>query len=282
MGDFDIAVQMLLDQPFEGLPSDTVFTADWHEIYSDEEPHNSRKHPRYGNAGPLSDCDVATIPFPFFKRSLRIRQDLGDEQMIWNASIALACLIEKCPLLVAKKKVIDIGAGTGLVGLLSVLAGGSVTITDLPALVPHIADNAEKNGLADGLVVQEYTWGKEVESCHCLSCAMSDDESSNSDDLIDAQEALLRQLFSELDVDEIRRSMASSKGDFDIAVQMLLESIFDIQVARQKLHPRYLRDVDIHICSLVRKKPPDMDEDAKLVERAAAIFPKCGWLSNHD
>ncbi|XP_007432710.1 EEF1A lysine methyltransferase 3 isoform X2 [Python bivittatus] len=43
------------------------------------------------------------------------------------------------------KKVIELGAGTGVVGILASLLGGNVTITDLPVALKQIEENVHRN-----------------------------------------------------------------------------------------------------------------------------------------
>ncbi|XP_044299253.1 EEF1A lysine methyltransferase 3 isoform X2 [Varanus komodoensis] len=43
------------------------------------------------------------------------------------------------------KKVIELGAGTGIVGILASLLGGEVTITDLPVALKQIEENVHRN-----------------------------------------------------------------------------------------------------------------------------------------
>ncbi|XP_053150990.1 EEF1A lysine methyltransferase 3 isoform X7 [Hemicordylus capensis] len=43
------------------------------------------------------------------------------------------------------KKVIELGAGTGIVGILAALLGGDVTITDLPVALKQIEENVHRN-----------------------------------------------------------------------------------------------------------------------------------------
>ncbi|XP_061470973.1 EEF1A lysine methyltransferase 3 isoform X2 [Rhineura floridana] len=43
------------------------------------------------------------------------------------------------------KKVIELGAGTGVVGILAALLGGDVTITDLPMALKQIEENVHRN-----------------------------------------------------------------------------------------------------------------------------------------
>lgn len=54
----------------------------------------------------------------------------------------------------------EIGAGTGLVGLVAAALGaGPVILTDLSHLVAYMGSNAALNGLSDGVSAMELEWG---------------------------------------------------------------------------------------------------------------------------
>ncbi|XP_037703084.1 EEF1A lysine methyltransferase 3 isoform X1 [Choloepus didactylus] len=58
------------------------------------------------------------------------------------------------------KKVIELGAGTGIVGILAALQGGDVTITDLPLALEQIQGNVQANMPAgDRAQVRALSWG---------------------------------------------------------------------------------------------------------------------------
>ncbi|XP_010642858.1 EEF1A lysine methyltransferase 3 isoform X3 [Fukomys damarensis] len=58
------------------------------------------------------------------------------------------------------KKVIELGAGTGIVGILAALQGGDVTITDLPLALEQIQGNVQANVPAGGRAqVRALSWG---------------------------------------------------------------------------------------------------------------------------
>nr|XP_006110519.1 EEF1A lysine methyltransferase 3 [Pelodiscus sinensis] len=60
------------------------------------------------------------------------------------------------------KTVIELGAGTGIVGILATLLGGDVTLTDLPLALKQIQENVRRNVPAEHLArarVCALTWG---------------------------------------------------------------------------------------------------------------------------
>ncbi|XP_067123256.1 protein N-lysine methyltransferase METTL21D-like [Centruroides vittatus] len=85
---------------------------------------------------------------------LKINQcEVGDVGcVVWDAGLVLAKYLDylnmasnkEYPLLQGKN-VIDIGSGTGLVGLVAACIGGNVTLTDLPELLPLLVLNIKEN-----------------------------------------------------------------------------------------------------------------------------------------
>ncbi|XP_063860985.1 protein N-lysine methyltransferase METTL21D-like isoform X1 [Scylla paramamosain] len=108
------------------------------------------------------------IDFESVGRSLQLKQEVeGDVGcVVWDAAIVLAKYLEvrekgKRKLLKGSS-VVELGAGTGCVGLAAALLGAShVTLTDLPELLPLLKINCAQNtpnihGVAE---VQQLTWG---------------------------------------------------------------------------------------------------------------------------
>lgn len=86
----------------------------------------------------------------------------------WDASIALSYYLEDHPHLVHGKRVLELGCGTALPGLVSALLGARETIlTDLPEATQCARSSVERNveqlaARAHTIVVQELTWGTPV------------------------------------------------------------------------------------------------------------------------
>eukprot|EP00884_Botryococcus_braunii_P018180 jgi/Botrbrau1/5045/Bobra.37_1s0011.1 len=97
--------------------------------------------------------------------------NLSDEAgaVIWDAALVLVHYLG--PFLkaffssesVRRPRVIELGAGTGVVGLAAALAGAHVTVTDLPHLLDGILKNVERNQLGERVAVRELAWGEGVE-----------------------------------------------------------------------------------------------------------------------
>ncbi|NXD17323.1 EFMT3 methyltransferase, partial [Nothocercus nigrocapillus] len=76
-------------------------------------------------------------------------------------ALALCGFFEEQQMDFQGKSVIELGAGTGIVGVLAALLGGDVTITDLPVALEQIRENVRRNlpGLAPQPRVCALSWG---------------------------------------------------------------------------------------------------------------------------
>ncbi|XP_074836335.1 EEF1A lysine methyltransferase 3 [Carettochelys insculpta] len=87
---------------------------------------------------------------------------LGVAAPVWEAAVTLCKYFEEQKLNFWGKKVIELGAGTGIVGILVTLLGGEVTITDLPLALKQIQENVNRNIPAEDSVrarVCALSWG---------------------------------------------------------------------------------------------------------------------------
>ncbi|EDO31278.1 predicted protein [Nematostella vectensis] len=105
----------------------------------------------------------------FAGQTLTIYQDWNDggvAAVLWDAAIILSRYLEQNKELVHQKRIIELGAGTGLVGMVAGLLGGrDVLITDRKSALSHTRLNIEENrksGLQDSLQVKELVWGQDV------------------------------------------------------------------------------------------------------------------------
>ncbi|XP_031796918.1 EEF1A lysine methyltransferase 3 isoform X2 [Sarcophilus harrisii] len=77
-----------------------------------------------------------------------------------SQALSLCSYFEKKNLDFRGKKVIELGAGTGIVGILAALQGGDVTITDLPLALEQIQGNVQANVPVGGRAqVRPLAWG---------------------------------------------------------------------------------------------------------------------------
>ena len=56
------------------------------------------------------------------------------------------------------KKVLELGAGTGVVGIVLGLLGAQVTLTDQAQLLPLLKENIELNKVQHHVTVKELNW----------------------------------------------------------------------------------------------------------------------------
>ncbi|XP_075757837.1 EEF1A lysine methyltransferase 3 isoform X2 [Pelodiscus sinensis] len=87
---------------------------------------------------------------------------LGVAAPVWEAALTLCKYFEEQKLSFWGKTVIELGAGTGIVGILATLLGGDVTLTDLPLALKQIQENVRRNVPAEHLArarVCALTWG---------------------------------------------------------------------------------------------------------------------------
>mmetsp|Transcript_9661 Transcript_9661/g.13305 ORF Transcript_9661/g.13305 Transcript_9661/m.13305 type:complete len:252 (-) Transcript_9661:33-788(-) len=87
---------------------------------------------------------------------------------VWEGSLILSRLVEKMgPDFFKNKRCIELGSGTGLLGIIAALMGAQVTLTDKASLLKLIQLNVDSN-TADNLEVrknitaQELFWGTEI------------------------------------------------------------------------------------------------------------------------
>ncbi|KAM5181634.1 EEF1A lysine methyltransferase 3 [Mantella aurantiaca] len=112
----------------------------------------------------FSDTYTEESGYEFCGRRLHITQhygaDLGVAAPVWDAALNLCSYFEERQLNLKGKKIIELGAGTGIVGILLSLLGANVTLTDLPHTLPQIAKNVSAN-VPDGhpLKVCALSWG---------------------------------------------------------------------------------------------------------------------------
>ncbi|KAL4182730.1 hypothetical protein AMTRI_Chr11g151680 [Amborella trichopoda] len=94
---------------------------------------------------------------------------------LWPAASALVSFLDDDAKVVVKgKRILELGSGTGMVGVAAAMLGAHVTMTDLPHVLPNLSFNADANqravevtGRGGSLHVQPLTWGHDHD-CHLL------------------------------------------------------------------------------------------------------------------
>ena len=138
--------------------------APWHADADAAEPP-----PRSAAGDPQRDAETALVAGG---ASVRLRQRGADLAckggVCWGAARALCALFAANPARadLAGRRVLELGAGTGAVGLWIALRypTARVTLTDLPEALPLIRANAALNGVADRVRVAPLAFGDPVPS----------------------------------------------------------------------------------------------------------------------
>ncbi|XP_075927829.1 protein N-lysine methyltransferase METTL21A isoform X3 [Petromyzon marinus] len=106
-----------------------------------------------------------SVALRFAGRDLSLRQDwgrLGVAAVVWDAAVVLATYLELGAVEVKGKRVLELGAGTGLVGIVAALLA-SVSITDRAPVLAFIQENVDANlaaGERSRVAVRELSWGE--------------------------------------------------------------------------------------------------------------------------
>lgn len=105
---------------------------------------------------------LRVIEVPHLSRNLQLKEpSLTSDNLglkTWGSSFLLGSRLANPKLKGAylKSPVLELGSGTGLVGMISCILGYKTTLTDLAEIVPNLRDNVELNGVeAD---VAELDW----------------------------------------------------------------------------------------------------------------------------
>ncbi|TRZ00992.1 hypothetical protein DNTS_033376 [Danionella cerebrum] len=117
----------------------------------------------------LSKLHQASTEFTLANHRIRLSQDwkrLGVAAVVWDAAIVLCMYLEAGNVDLKGKRVIELGAGTGLVGIVAALLGANVTITDRAPALELLSANVRENVPPDqqgAMRVSELTWGENLE-----------------------------------------------------------------------------------------------------------------------
>ncbi|KAM7401933.1 hypothetical protein PAMP_017210 [Pampus punctatissimus] len=124
---------------------------------------------------PADDCLFAetfsqeTI-YNLIGQELKITQvfgaNLGVAAPVWEAALHLCGYLEDQPVELRGRRIIELGAGTGVVGIVAARLGADVTLTDLPVALPQLQANVSANMPSSGWpsappTVLPLSWGKD-------------------------------------------------------------------------------------------------------------------------
>lgn len=91
------------------------------------------------------------------------QKDVGEEAVVvWDAALVLAYFLLKQDLIKPDTKVLELGAGTGAVGLVAATLGAKrVVITDLPRILPLLQEGIDLNPDLTNIEARTLSWGQE-------------------------------------------------------------------------------------------------------------------------
>ncbi|TYZ67715.1 hypothetical protein PybrP1_002182 [[Pythium] brassicae (nom. inval.)] len=176
------------------MASSVVFPLHWTSIFqspSAASAPSAAEQPRLGVDFVQASAPEVSIPLVFSSSAaaegpdadvVTIRQNLstfGIAGVVWDCARALVAFGQRQPSLLAHKRVLELGAGTGAVGLALALSvdGGlaSLVLTDLEAVVPLTADNVRSTALCharlrdllarNALTTLSFCWGDALPQC---------------------------------------------------------------------------------------------------------------------
>ncbi|XP_071320422.1 protein N-lysine methyltransferase METTL21A [Trachinotus anak] len=117
----------------------------------------------------LSKLHNSSAEFYFANHNLRLSQDwkkLGVAAVVWDAAVVMCMYLELGQVELQGKLAIELGAGTGLVGIVAALLGAKVTITDRQPALDFLSANVKDNLPPDSqgsAIVSELTWGERLD-----------------------------------------------------------------------------------------------------------------------
>uniref|UniRef100_UPI0037E82325 protein N-lysine methyltransferase METTL21A n=1 Tax=Semicossyphus pulcher TaxID=241346 RepID=UPI0037E82325 len=117
----------------------------------------------------LSKLHNSSAQFRFANHDLSLAQDwkkLGVAAVVWDAAVVMCMYLELGKVELKGKEAIELGAGTGLVGIVAVLLGAKVTITDREPALDFLSANVKANLPPESqgsVVVSELSWGEGLE-----------------------------------------------------------------------------------------------------------------------
>ncbi|XP_054639148.1 protein N-lysine methyltransferase METTL21A [Dunckerocampus dactyliophorus] len=117
----------------------------------------------------LSKLQNLSARFHFANRDICIAQDwrnLGVAAVVWDAAVVMCMYLELSQVELRGKVAIELGAGTGLVGIVAALLGAKVTITDRMPALDFLSANVKANlpsDVQDSVVVSELSWGENLD-----------------------------------------------------------------------------------------------------------------------
>jgi hypothetical protein len=121
----------------------------------------------------MNGNDTTNLSVEALGRTWTIAQQpasMNHGMVLWDAALGLLRYFEANPKQLAPlvgQRVLEVGAGTGLVGMALAHAGAHVTTTDLPSCRSSLEANVAANGRPDAasggsIRVMDYSWGTDI------------------------------------------------------------------------------------------------------------------------
>ena len=133
----------------------------WTEILQREEIQRLAALRLAENCGRTAHPEILrVISIPLLEQHLHLKEPslTGDNLGLktWGSSFLLGSRLAHSAQNYLVSPVLELGAGTGLVGMVACIRGCKTTLTDLPEIVPNLRENVELNGL--DAVVDTLDW----------------------------------------------------------------------------------------------------------------------------
>ena len=149
--------------------------------------HRFRSRFKQSAEGGKMDVEQFTelvAPEPFLQNLLTfpLNKDLGEAGCLFQSALVLCNMLADSSnplnsyMADTERKIVEVGSGTGVVGIAAAMLGCKITVTDLPHVMPQIEENVEKNLGAEPHLFQRVTcaplaWGN---SEHSLALGKAD------------------------------------------------------------------------------------------------------------
>jgi predicted nicotinamide N-methyase len=115
--------------------------------------------------GNCREVEIAGKILQIWEHEAAVDEKTGEAEAgswVWDCALVLAHWLDTPSWSYSSlsgKRVIELGAGTGLPGLVAAVLGADVILTDKKALLPGLERNVAANNLGDKVEVQELEWG---------------------------------------------------------------------------------------------------------------------------